>query len=168
MDRHAGPLFNYSDTWQLAINTATTIITFLMVFLIQHTQNIDSQAVQIKLDELIRATKGAHNALLDLEEMTEKQLDEIRMKYEFLAKVAKRKLRTEEDDLGSPDVGLQDSEETPLAPSNRMATANKSEHCRGLTIQMPERERCLGLSPLPQHRRWDGLQTTRCNHANRY
>ena len=105
-----GPLFNYSDTWQLAINTATTIITFLMVFLIQHTQNIDSQAVQIKLDELIRATKGAHNALLDLEEMTEKQLDEIRMKYEFLAKVAKRKLRTEEDDLGSPDVGLQDSE----------------------------------------------------------
>jgi low affinity Fe/Cu permease len=105
-----GPLFNYSDTWQLAINTVTTIITFLMVFLIQHTQNIDSQAVQIKLDELIRATKGAHNALLDLEEMTEKQLDEIRMKYEFLAKVAKRKLRTEEDDLGSPDVGLQDSE----------------------------------------------------------
>ena len=105
-----GPIFNYSDTWQLAINTATTIITFLMVFLIQHTQNIDSQAVQIKLDELIRATKGAHNALLDLEEMTEKQLDEIRMKYEFLAKVAKRKLRTEEDDLGSPDVGLQDSE----------------------------------------------------------
>jgi low affinity Fe/Cu permease len=105
-----GPLFNYSDTWQLAINTATTIITFLMVFLIQHTQNIDSQAVQIKLDELIRATKGAHNALLDLEEMTEKQLDEIRMKYEFLAKVAKRKLRTEEDDLGSPDVGLQESE----------------------------------------------------------
>ncbi len=104
-----GPLFHYSDTWQLAINTATTIITFLMVFLIQHTQNIDSQAVQIKLDELIRATKGAHNALLDLEEMTEKQLDEIRMKYEFLAKVAKRKLRTEEDDLGSPDVGLQDN-----------------------------------------------------------
>lgn len=80
-----------------------------MVFLIQHTQNIDSQAVQIKLDELIRATKGAHNALLDLEEMTEKQLDEIRMKYEFLAKAAKRKLRTEEDDLGSPDVGLQDN-----------------------------------------------------------
>ena len=105
-----GPLFNYSDTWQLAINTATTIITFLMVFLIQHTQNIDSQAVQIKLDELIRATKGAHNALLDLEEMTEKQLDEIRGRYETLARVAKLKLRTEEDDLGSPDVGLQEEE----------------------------------------------------------
>jgi low affinity Fe/Cu permease len=102
-----GPLFHYSDTWQLAINTATTIITFLMVFLIQHTQNIESQAVQIKLDELIRATKGAHNALLDLEQMTEKQLDEIRVKYETLAKIAKLKQRSEEDDLGSPDVGLQ-------------------------------------------------------------
>jgi low affinity Fe/Cu permease len=105
-----GPLFHYSDTWQLAINTATTIITFLMVFLIQHTQNIESQAVQIKLDELIRATKGAHNALLDLEEMTEKQLDAIRGKYESLAKAAKFKPRTEEDDLGSPDVGLQEDE----------------------------------------------------------
>lgn len=78
-----------------------------MVFLIQHTQNIESQAVQIKLDELIRATKGAHNTLLDLEQMTEKQLDEIRAKYETLAKIAKRKRRSEEDDLGSPDVGLQ-------------------------------------------------------------
>ncbi len=81
-----------------------------MVFLIQHTQNIESQAVQIKLDELIRATKGAHNALLDLEQMTEKQLDEIRVKYEALAKVARLKLRTEEDDLGSPDVGFQNDE----------------------------------------------------------
>lgn len=105
-----GPLFDYSDTWQLAINTATTIITFLMVFLIQHTQNIDSQAVQIKLDELIRATKGAHNALLDLEEMTEKQLDEIRGKYETLAKIAKLKPRTEVDDTGSPDAGIQEEE----------------------------------------------------------
>jgi low affinity Fe/Cu permease len=105
-----GPLFHYSDTWQLAINTATTIITFLMVFLIQHTQNIESQAVQIKLDELIRATKGAHNALFDLEQLTEKQLDEIRIKYETLAQVAKLKIRTEKDDLGSPDVSLQDDD----------------------------------------------------------
>ena len=88
-----GPLFGFSDTWQLVINTSTTIITFLMVFVIQNTQNRDSEAIHVKLDELIRATKGAHNALLDLEELEEKDLDRIRDSYEALAKRARKELR---------------------------------------------------------------------------
>lgn len=81
-----GPLFNYSDTWQLVINTSTTIITFLMVFLIQNTQNRDTEALQIKLDELIRAQKEANNALLDLEELDDKELDRMREGYLALAR----------------------------------------------------------------------------------
>jgi low affinity Fe/Cu permease len=80
-----GPLFQFSNTWQLVINTATSVIMFLMVFLIQSTQNRDTEAIQIKLDELIRTTQGAHNALLDLEELEEAQLDIFRAKYEALA-----------------------------------------------------------------------------------
>src|SRR4030095_10717489 len=88
----SGPIFGFSDTWQLVINTFTTIVTFLMVFLIQNTQNRDAEAMHIKLDELIRAVKGAQNALLDLEEMDEKELDRIRSQYEKLAKEARRQL----------------------------------------------------------------------------
>src|SRR5207253_4012905 len=84
----SGPIFKWSDTWQLVINTATTIVTFLMVFLIQNTQNRDSEAVQIKLDELLRATKGCHNAVLDIEELSEEELDEIKHGYTELAKKA--------------------------------------------------------------------------------
>lgn len=89
----SGPLFGFSDTWQLVINTGTTIVTFLMVFLIQNTQNRDSEAMQVKLDELIRATRGAHNALLDLEELEEKELDKIRADYEQLAKEARGEIK---------------------------------------------------------------------------
>ncbi len=92
-----GPLFGFSDTWQLVINTSTTIVTFLMVFLIQNAQNRDSAAIQIKLDELIRATKAAHNSLLDLEEMEEQELEEIRQKYCRLASEARKDLRSGED-----------------------------------------------------------------------
>jgi low affinity Fe/Cu permease len=86
----SGPLFGFSDTWQLIINTSTTIVTFLMVFLIQNTQNRDSEAVHLKLDELIRATKGAENALIDLEELDQDALDEILHRYEQLAEAARR------------------------------------------------------------------------------
>lgn len=98
-----GPLFRYSDTWQLVINTGTTIITFLMVFLIQNTQNRDAEAVQVKLDELLRATTGAHNALLDLEELEERELDKIRATYTRLARKAREDLRGGGSDTGSPD-----------------------------------------------------------------
>jgi low affinity Fe/Cu permease len=99
-----GPLFHFSDTWQLVINTATTIVTFLMVFLIQNTQNRDTQAIQIKLDELIRATHGAHNALLDLEELEGGELDRFRVRYEKLALQARRSLQAGQDDIDSPEA----------------------------------------------------------------
>lgn len=86
-----GPVFHYSDTWQLVINTGTTIITFLMVFLIQSSQNRDGAAVQIKLDELIRAIEGARNELLDLEHLDECELDTLRQRYEKLAVDARTK-----------------------------------------------------------------------------
>jgi len=81
-----GPLFKFGDTWQLVINTGTTIVTFLMVFLIQNTQNRDTEAIQIKLDELLRSHRPANNALLDLEELEEEELDELRKSYELLAR----------------------------------------------------------------------------------
>lgn len=88
----SGPLFGFSDTWQLIINTSTTIVTFLMVFLIQNTQNRDTEALQIKLDELIRATRAANNSMLDLEKLEEADLDRIRDDYERLAEKARKEL----------------------------------------------------------------------------
>jgi low affinity Fe/Cu permease len=87
----AGPWFDFSDTWQLAVNTATTAITFLMVFLIQNTQARDAEAMQIKLDELIRVTEAANNALLDLEELDEVTLDAYRTRYLDLARESRRR-----------------------------------------------------------------------------
>ena len=98
-----GPIFGFSDTWQLVINTGTTIITFLMVFLIQNTQNRDTEAIQVKLDELIRATSGAHNVLLDLEELEEENLDAFKAKYQALAASARAELRLGKQDTGTPE-----------------------------------------------------------------
>ncbi len=106
-----GPLFDFSDTWQLVINTGTTIVTFLMVFLIQNTQNRDTYAIQIKLDELIRATEGAHTALLELEELSEAELEAIHAKYSDLAAQARELLRQGQSDTGVTEVKLP--EESP-------------------------------------------------------
>jgi low affinity Fe/Cu permease len=92
-----GPVFNYSDTWQLVINTGTTIVTFLMVFLIQNTQNRDSAALHIKLDELIRSTQGAHNTMINLEKLSQQDLDRIQALYEQLG--------TQARNPGTPDTG---------------------------------------------------------------
>jgi low affinity Fe/Cu permease len=100
----SGPLFGFSDTWQLVINTGTTIVTFLMVFLIQNTQNRDTEALQVKIDELIRVTEGAHVALLDLEELEDDELDRIRENYARLAKQAREVLRRGGHDTGRPPV----------------------------------------------------------------
>jgi low affinity Fe/Cu permease len=99
-----GPLFHYSNTWQLVINTGTTIITFLMVFLIQNTQNRDTQALQVKLDELIRVTEGAHTVLLDLEELEEEALDRVRARYQKLAAQARESMKEGVLDTGAPDL----------------------------------------------------------------
>ena len=100
----SGPLFGFSDTWQLVINTGTTIVTFLMVFLIQNTQNRDSAAMHLKLDELVRAVQGAHNALLDLEELTEADLERLRGRYETLGRAAREDLVRGIRDTDSPAV----------------------------------------------------------------
>ena len=99
-----GPLFDYSNTWQLIINTGTTIVTFLMVFVIQNTQMRDTEAMQVKLDELIRATQGAHTALLDLEELEEAELEGFKRKYLALARAARRNLARGVADTDTPET----------------------------------------------------------------
>ena len=124
-----GPIFRFNDTWQFAINTATTILTFLMVFVIQNTQSRDTQTIQIKRDELIRSTQGAHNALLDLEELEEQQLQGFVRCYESLAREARNRLQQ-----GRADTGRQIPERRPgrsprwcrLRPA---AVLNSAGHC---------------------------------------
>jgi low affinity Fe/Cu permease len=102
-----GPIFGFSDTWQLVINTGTTIITFLMVFLIQNTQNRDAQAMQVKLDELIRAVEGAHNAMLNLEERDDTELEEARKRYAELGARARAAVQNGELDTRAIELGAE-------------------------------------------------------------
>lgn len=114
-----GPLFGFSDTWQLVINTGTTIVTFLMVFLIQNTQNRDTQALQLKLDELIRATEGAHTAVIDVEELTEQEISTLRSRYLELAKEGRRRLRSGSHDTGIPAVEVDCEGKSKPSPTTR-------------------------------------------------
>lgn len=88
----SGPIFEYSNTWQLLINTTTTIVTFLVVFLIQNTQNRDSRAMQLKLDELIKAVKGARNELVNIEEVTDEELEKLHQEYKSIHEKYEREL----------------------------------------------------------------------------
>lgn len=99
-----GPYYHYSDTWQLVINTGTTIITFLMVFLIQNTQNRESIATQIKLDEIIRALKDAHNSVLGLDNKTDEELEQMRKQYEQLAKDVTEQIKKGREVQGCPEL----------------------------------------------------------------
>ena len=125
-----GPLFGFSDTWQLVINTGTTIVTFLMVFLIQNTQNRDSLAIQVKLDELIRSIEGAHLALLDLEELDDQDFERICPDYRELARQARRDLRAGKSDTDVREVGeahrKEISEKRRRAQTNKTNKANKT------------------------------------------
>ena len=109
-----GPIFGFSDTWQLIVNTGTTIITFLMVFLIQSTQNRDTEALQIKLDELLRVTPGAHNVLMNLEELEERDLARLRAVYVRLAERARKSAERGRSDEAVPAIDeLTDSARVP-------------------------------------------------------
>ncbi len=99
-----GPVFDFSESWQLFINTASTIIIFLMVFLLQNTQNRDTIAIHLKLDEIIRSIYGAHNRLLKVEELSDEELEEIHQSYEQLANEVKEKSKSGEEDIGTPNI----------------------------------------------------------------
>ena len=105
-----GPLFDFSDTWQLVINTGTTIITFLMVFLIQNTQNRDTDALQIKLDELLRAVDAAKNTMIDLEELDDEELEAIREDYLKLARKARTKVKRDKNGVA---IEVEDQDGKP-------------------------------------------------------
>jgi len=107
-----GPLFRFSDTWQLVINTGTTIVTFLMVFLIQNTQNRDAKAIHLKLDELLRGTKGARTAMVNLEHLSDDELEKLQAQFESIQKLRSNQLHSEAKDLiDDAEELLEDAQE---------------------------------------------------------
>ena len=106
----SGPLFHFSDTWQLVINTGTTIVTFLMVFLLQHAQNRDSIAIQLKLDELIRANRDARSKLLALEDLSETELEQIKKAFATLAGTVGANLDEAREDLQESKEGIEQAQ----------------------------------------------------------
>ena len=127
-----GPLFNYSDTWQLVINTGTTIVTFLMVFLIQNTQNRDASAVQLKLDELIRASTTARNKLLALEDLTEAELDQLKKSFARIADrggIGEGALREVEAGFEQDEEGVEAKrEDLPPMIEGKKRGSNRARH----------------------------------------
>ncbi len=114
-----GPVFHFSDTWQLVINTGTTVVTFLMVFLIQNTQNRDAAAMHLKRDELVRAVQGAHNTVVDLEDMTDEELERLKAHYYKLAEHARIRLEQGEGDTDSPELPEDEENQTAEIGSAR-------------------------------------------------
>src|SRR4029434_8479370 len=135
-----GPRFGYSDTWQLVVNTATTVITFLMVFLIQNTQDRDTQAIHLKLDELIRSHEGAHNAILDLEELSASELAAFRVRYLDLAAQAREDLRAGKQDTDTPRLAPEEAAALAADPSSRASGAPEDEQEDEDQEQAPARE----------------------------
>jgi low affinity Fe/Cu permease len=116
----SGPVFHFSDTWQLIINTGTTIVTFLMVFLIQSSQNRDGRAIQLKLDELIRSVEGAHNAVISLEDLSEVDLRRVQEEYARLAEKAREEAQNGRGDTDTPIINVPvDKPPTPTLEANK-------------------------------------------------
>jgi low affinity Fe/Cu permease len=138
-----GPIFGFNDTWQLVINTGTTIVTFLMVFLIQNTQNRDSLAMQIKMDEVIRAVQGAHNSLLNLEEMDDKELEALHKKYEGLAEQARQHLEKGGGDIDSPELDEQDKpvESTSESVHHEVNGSTQEARTKPVQVKLPRKHR---------------------------
>src|SRR5262245_23708131 len=124
-----GPFLGYSDMWQLTVNTATTIVTFLMVFLIQNSQNRDTEALQIKIDELIRANRGAENALLDLESLPQNSLDEFRDHYSKLAEHA----RAKGFDLAAVIAGMEAEQKLLQTPRHSAKSGRKNAKTQAIS-----------------------------------